>query len=214
MDDESYNLQEVAEMLGISRRALHKRLREGVFPNRFLAQGRHGLETRIPAREVEAALHELHRRSAPRPQPGSSLPTVFRSPHPEVAEDEPETDTPSILPVPRAESLPQRVDIERLREVLLQVVREDREQMVRALRGALATRDDELQALRTQMVEVHRAVERLRERIEGWELTFARAPQVEGPTAATALPSGAEEDLVDQLLRELAELEGLVESRS
>lgn len=202
-------------MLGISRRALHKRLREGVFPNRFLAQGRSGLETRIPAREVEAALFELRQRASQRgPAPGSTLPTVFRAPYPARSEDEPETNTPSIIPVHRAERLPQRPDTEQLRDLLLQVVREDREQTVRALRGALAARDEELLALRTQLVEVHRAVDRLRERIEGWELKGLRETRAEAGLTPTALPSPSEEDLVDQLLRELAELEGLVESRS
>lgn len=200
-------------MLGISRRALHKRLREGIFPNRFLAQGRQGLETRIPASDVEAVLYALRERGSQRPA-GSSLPTVFRHPSPLPVDDEPETDTPSILPVPRAELLPQRIDTEQLRDVLLQVVREDREQVVRALKGALAARDEELHGLRTQMVEVHRAVERLRERIEGWELTVGRPGRLEAGAAPNPLASDVEEDLVDRLLRELAELEGLVEHRS
>ena len=214
MTEESYNLQEVAEMLGISRRALHKRLREGIFPERFLAQGRYGLETRIPASDVEAALHDL-RQSAPQ-RLESSRPEFPRR---ELARgalsapDEPTTDTPTTLPMARVETLPQALDPDRLKDVLLAVVREDREQMLRALRGALASRDEELHGLRTQLVEVHRAVERLRDRIEGWELLVG-SPQRREPGLPVPPPVTPEEDLVDQLLRELAELEGLVQHRS
>ncbi len=209
MTEESYNLQDVAEMLGISRRALHKRLREGVFPERFLAQGRHGLETRIPARDVEAALHQLRVEASSRPERA----VLGLSVRPPESSGEQTTDTPTTLPVQRMEALPERVDVQRLKDALIALVREDREQMLRVLRSALSARDDEVHGLRTQLVEVHRAVERLRERIEGWELTMTASSRVDG---ALGIPAAASpgEDLVDQLLRELAELEGLVEHRS
>src|SRR5688572_8394939 len=74
MRGESYTLREVAELLGVSKRTLQRRIRDGAFPGRFLAPGRHGLETRIPAEDVQRALDDV------RPQKREAALTEMRLP--------------------------------------------------------------------------------------------------------------------------------------
>src|SRR5687768_9051991 len=85
---DSYSLREVGELLGLSRRALQRRIDEGAFPGRFLASGRNGLETRFPAPEVEREV-ELQKRRGWRRE--------------SVISDEP--NTPTITPARELESL-------------------------------------------------------------------------------------------------------------
>jgi excisionase family DNA binding protein len=74
MADDSYTLREVAELLGVSKRTLQRRMQEGAFPNRFLSPGRHGLETRIPADDVRLVLEDLRRHGREQPRAMSVRP--------------------------------------------------------------------------------------------------------------------------------------------
>jgi hypothetical protein len=62
----SYTLRETAELLGVERRVLQRRLQEGAFPYRFLAPGEDGLEIHIPAEDVDAVIEQMQ--STPRPR--------------------------------------------------------------------------------------------------------------------------------------------------
>lgn len=124
----SYSLKEVADLLGVSKRTLQRRIREGAFPGRFLAPGPHGLELRIPADDVKTALESA--RPDERPLP-TVLPSHFASPQ-------------------QAESL----DLEALRDAVLAIAREDRSALISSLESALAARDQEVVALRQEIARL------------------------------------------------------------
>lgn len=133
----SYSLKEVADLLGVSKRTLQRRIREGAFPGRFLAPGPHGLELRIPADDVKTALESA--RPDERPLP-TVLPSQFAS-----------------------QQQPEPVDLEALRDAVLAIAREDRSALISALETALAARDQEVVALRQ---EIARLAELIRTLIE------------------------------------------------
>lgn len=124
----SYSLKEVADLLGVSKRTLQRRIREGAFPGRFLAPGPHGLELRIPADDVKTALESA--RPDERPLP-TILPSHFAN-------------------QPQPESL----DLEALRDAVLAIAREDRSALISSLESALAARDQEVAALRQEIARL------------------------------------------------------------
>lgn len=145
MREESYTLQEVAELLGVSKRTLQRRLRDGAFPSRFLAPGPHGLETRIPAADVRRALEDA-RSLVPDPSAMSGL----------------------VRAAPVAPQAIAAADLEAVRDVVLTITRSERESFLAAIREVSAARESELAGLRRQLAAVHGAVEALRGRIETW----------------------------------------------
>jgi hypothetical protein len=232
MASESYSLREASELLGVSPRVLQRRIQEGAFPGRYLAPGRQGLETRLPAVEVDRAAEDLRRRStigawrdgehaAPiEPRRDTMLaarPTVL-----------PSRELDSIIPFPAPDLAPTggsgsgapsgvtHSDLESLRDAMLAIVREDREMFLTAVRDALMVRDRELVALRQELSGIRRTMESVREGLLGLGRRVGenRGAQqtidaqlwsdlVEG-SAAIVARGGVD---VDALLRELSELE-------
>ena len=204
MPSDSYTLREVAELLGVSKRTLQRRIKEGAFPRRFLAPGRHGLETRIPAEDVQRALEDLRQRQSPR---------VGRVEAAHVSIPATQEINESLIPY-RPEggsSALTQTDLESLRDAMLAIVREDREDFLATVQEALLARDQELAAIRRQLKGVQGAIDRLRKRLE--------APQPaetsrEG-AARTAGGNGGEPGSrfeVDAVLQEIDELERLLAS--
>ncbi|MFO0723764.1 MAG: helix-turn-helix domain-containing protein [Myxococcota bacterium] len=135
----SYSLKEVADLLGVSKRTLQRRIREGAFPGRFLAPGPHGLELRIPAEDVKTALESVRPDERP-------LPTVVPSRY--ATPNEEESDA---------------LDLETLRDAVLAIAREDRSQLIAALETALAARDQEIVALRQEITRLAELIRMLLE---------------------------------------------------
>lgn len=199
MHGDSYTLREVAELLGVSKRTLQRRIREGAFPRRFLSPGRHGMETRIPAADVHAALDEL---STP---DRSMVPTRFR----DGATIPPARDLTDAL-VPYGASALTPHGIEALQTSVLEVVRDEREAFLAAVRDALASRDAEVLALRGQMGALQAAFDRLRRQLEGAAQVEAAVGRSGGE--ATEQSRGADAPAFDvaALLREIDEIEALL----
>lgn len=208
--EDSYTLREVAELLGISKRTLQRRIQEGAFPGRYLAPGPEGLQMRIPAADVERARAELHRAGEGHPTrtlvPGSVKDSLlpYRSS---------EVEAISSAPMYR-ESL-ERADVEELRGVVLNVVREEREMFLTAVRDALIVRDREISELRGELAEMRSAVERMNDGLERFErrLELEWRSQAERPAAWTEIlgvPANGGGVDVDLLLREIGELEAMV----
>lgn len=199
MAAESYTLREAAELLGMSKRTLQRRIQEGAFPGRFLASGRNGLETRIPSEDVKNALEELRRRghsswarpssdSPVRPEvakrlgtnvtvtPGRELESLIPYETPELVSGA----ASSVVSVPAAAvpagpSALTQSDLESLRETMLAMVREDREMFLGAVREALMVRDREIVSLRREVTGMRRAVEAVRGGLESMERRLATA---------------------------------------
>lgn len=188
MRGDSYTLREVSELLGVSKRTLQRRIREGAFPGRFLAPGRHGLETRIPAEDVERALDEIRRGGRP-PALEAGL-TEMRLPTVTPARELEEHRRASIV---TPSSLTHR-DLETLRDAVLAIVREDRESLVAVIRETMESREKELSAVRSQLSTILTTVERIRARVEARE---------EKPLITNS-PDG------DDILRDIEELETLL----
>lgn len=188
MRGESYTLREVSELLGVSKRTLQRRIREGAFPGRFLAPGRHGLETRIPAEDVRRALEDLSRAHESPAEPELRMSTLM------PARELQESHTPGMG---MATALTQR-DLETVRDAVLAIVREDRERLIGVLREAFEVKDREVAALRTQVAAVMAAVERVRQVVEA-----APAGGVSGPSAPASSDEG-------QVLRELEAIEAML----
>ncbi|MCC7380420.1 MAG: helix-turn-helix domain-containing protein [Deltaproteobacteria bacterium] len=190
MRGESYTLREVSELLGVSKRTLQRRIREGAFPGRFLAPGRHGLETRIPAEDVRRALEDLSRAHEvpPAAEPELRMSTLM------PARELQESRAPGMG---MATALTQR-DLETVRDAVLAIVREDRERLIGVLREAFEVKDREVAALRTQMAAVLAAVERVRQVVES-----APVPAV----SAGVAPASSDEG---QVLRELEAIEAML----
>jgi len=207
MSGESYTLREVAELLGVSKRTLQRRIKDGAFPQRFLAPGRHGLETRIPAEDVQQALEELkHKTRVPRfavsQAPASIKPTVLSTPYP-VATNE------------FSSSLSMSVnDLEAFRDSMLETIREEREQFLGTLRDALLSRDRELDALRGQVGSLEQVILRLQDRLQNITEEPKRlpAPEREDPSLLPARVLSSEEMSVEAktILDEIETLEALL----
>ena len=207
MAEDSYSLREVAELLGISKRTLQRRIQEGAFPGRYLAPGPEGLQMRIPAADVERA----------RAESGDGHPT--RTLVPGAMKDSllpyrpGEVETISSAPIYR-DSV-ERTGVEELRSLVLGVVREEREMFLTAIRDALIVRDREIAELRGEITELRGSVERMHEGVERFErlLESEWRAQAERPAAWTELlgvPANGGGVDVDLLLREIGELEAMV----
>lgn len=186
MPGESYTLREVAELLGVSKRTLQRRMKEGAFPGRYLAPGRHGLETRIPGDDVMRALDDL--RSAGPQRAGETL-----LPASELND--------SLVPFAGPSHLVPAVDLERVRSVVAEVLREDRAEILSVVEAVLLQRAEELSAIRKQIADVLVAVERIRAHVE----RPGAPPAVE---AFTVVPAGRPE--VEAMLREIDEIERML----
>lgn len=181
MRGESYTIQEVAELLGVSKRTLQRRLREGAFPGRFLAPGPHGLETRIPAHDVRRVLSGSEDADEERSMVSRSAPLA--------------TSTSAAL----APS-----DLEAVRDAVIAITRADREAMLGAVRDALVARDRELMALRGQVGALQSALDRLRLSIEGWREEHAvQHREEEAPVVRDAGASVLQE--IEEMLSQLSE---------
>jgi len=181
MSGDSYTLREVAELLGVSKRTLQRRMKEGAFPRRFLAPGRHGLETRIPADDVARALEDLR---------GGGV--GFAAPLPVPAEV-----TDSLLPVAREVGVA-AADPGALRAIVAEVLREERTEFLEVVRTAVALQHSALLDLNTKLAEIHVALERLRASLAG------------GPAGAPA-PRRVEVEHVLQEIDEIERMLALVQ---
>lgn len=181
MRGESYTLQEVAELLGVSKRTLQRRIREGAFPGRFLSPGPHGLETRIPADDVRRALDDTR-------------PDVEHENRSMLVRHEPRP----------ASSALTTSDLEAVRDAVIAITRSDRDALLEAVRDAITSRDREIAAMRAQLGSLQGSVERLRHRIEAW--TEAPAPAPPSSTRDSRRPSVATPDLGAALLDDIEEM--------
>ncbi len=196
MPGDSYTLREVAELLGVSKRTLQRRIREGAFPGRYLAPGRHGLETRIPAEEVQQALDDLR-----------GVPVQSMVPHPARTVSPAPAFTDSVVPYDSRgpSSSLTTSDLESLRDAMIAIVREDRETFLATVQNALVARDRELNAIRGQLAGLHTAFDRLRTRVEATALSAPpAAPTSNGRDAGFDVESVIEE--IDEIERLLANL--------
>jgi excisionase family DNA binding protein len=220
MADDSYTLREVAELLGVSKRSLQRRIQEGAFPNRFLRPGRHGLETRIPAEDVRRVMEEIRRHG--REQPRSTAMSVRPRPaeralYPDpldnaVASYEPDA-IDHISSSPIVENALTAGDLDSLRETMLSTVREEREMFLAAVRSALTLRDreiaglkDEVSRMRDLMENVRSGVERLERRVRA---DAQREADAELQEWVEALGTRSAVD-AEAVLRELGELESIL----
>ncbi len=78
-EEPSYSLKESAEFLGISKRTLQRKLKDGFFPGRFLTDTKFGMQIRIPRSELLAFSHSNKKNTLPasrrrRKERKSSLP--------------------------------------------------------------------------------------------------------------------------------------------
>jgi hypothetical protein len=228
---DSYSLREVAEILGLSRRALQQRIEQGAFPGRFTAAGRSGLETRVPSEDVEREL-ELRRRR------GQS---AWRRAD-EGGEEEAGSSSEAkgtITPTRELESLvpyrtPELVesstgsgsgasggaltqsDLESMRDAMLAIVREDREMFLSVVREALVARDREIVALKHDLTAMHRTLEGVRNGLEAIERRLLEKrggdQTIDAQLWTDLLAAGPADASVDveSLLREISELEQLL----
>lgn len=171
MASESYTLKEVAELLGVSKRTLQRRIREGAFPHRFLAPGPHGLETRIPATDLEELEPDA---------PDAALPSpVTRTLVPQQ-------------PLALAPATLSAADLEAVRETVLVLARQERESVLALVQQSLDAHAREAEALRAQLASVQGAVERLRRRLEAWMEAKPGTSFAHDAGGREALTSGAD----------------------
>lgn len=215
MSEDSYTLAEVAELLGMSKRTLQRRIQEGAFPGRYLAPGVAGLEMRIPAADVIRAQRELARERSPE---------VTRTIAPAPIEDRSDSFLPvrgsEIAAISSAPILRESVhstSVEEVRGIVVDLLREERELFLAAVRDALVVRDREVSELRSEITRLRESVESMQLAVEqfGLELRREWRAQADRPAAWSevlgAPKNGGGVD-VDGLLRELGELEALVQS--
>jgi excisionase family DNA binding protein len=221
---DSYSLREVAELLGVSKRTLQRRIQEGAFPGRFLAAGRHGLETRIPAEDLEHALDELRRQGAGwrgTDEPVARSPTAspkreLESLVPYSAYQTPEVVAPSSSAGLGHPSALTQTDLESLRDAMLAIVREDREMFLGAIREALMMRDREIGDLQHELSSVRRALEGVRSGMEQIERRLIQGRDVDHVTgrewAELVLGNGGSRSAldIDAVLKDLGELEAML----
>ena len=196
MPGESYSLREVAELLGVSKRTLQRRIKEGAFPGRFLAPGRHGLETRVPAADVQRALDELGSR-----HPGSYPPSVV--PPSDGREEQ-------LVPYRSGPTALTHTDLDALKDSMVALVREDRQHFLATVQEALDDRTRELSALRGQIAGLQGAVDRLRRKLESGELATPSMRPSELVLESAASDRRAFD--VDAVLKEIQEIEDLLDS--
>lgn len=230
---DSYSLREVAELLGLSRRALQRRIEEGAFPGRFTAAGRSGLETRVPSEDVERELELRRRRGQSSPgwrraerEDESIASSEAGSARPEVTVT-PSRELESLVPYRRAEivesgslgsggpgSALTQSDLESMRDAMLAIVREDREMFLSVVREALVARDREIVTLKHDLATMQRTMEGVRSGLEAIERRLsARGEQtIDAQVWADLLAGESSESSVDvdALLREISELEQLL----
>lgn len=213
MADDSYTLAEVAELLGMSKRTLQRRIQEGAFPGRYLAPGVAGLEMRIPAADVVRAQRELVR---------EAMPEATRTLAPAPIEDRRDSFLPRASEVAAISSAPifreavEHSSVEQIRRAVVELVREEREMFLAAVRDALVLRDRELSELRADIGALRDSVETVRETVERFENELQREwrAQADRPAAwseVLGVPKNGGGVDVDALLRELGELEALVD---
>jgi excisionase family DNA binding protein len=206
MSGESYTLREVAELLGVSKRTLQRRIKDGAFPRRFLSPGRHGLETRIPVEDVQQALNDLkHQTRYPR-FALSQKPVAASSPGPakSYAASPSEFETRVSMSV---------TDLESFRDSMIETIRDEREVFLQTLRDALVSRDQELDALRGQVGQLEQVILLLQDKLQG----SSNAPVLldAAPKDQTLLPASTDtEDPVAEdaqsILQEIEQLEALL----
>lgn len=214
MAEESYTLPEVADLLGMSRRTLQRRIQEGAFPGRYLAPGVGGLEMRIPAADVVRAQRELAREATPE---------MTRTIAPAPIDDRRDSFLPRPGEVAAISSAPvfreavETGSVEHIRRAVVELVREEREMFLGAVRDALVVRDRELTELRSEIEALRGSVEGVRNAVErfGTELQREWRAREDRPAAwseVLGVPKNGGGALdVDSLLRELGELEALVD---
>jgi len=177
VSDDSYTLKEVAELLGVSKRTLQRRIREGAFPHKFLAPGRHGLETRIPAGDVRLLL-----------EAGRAQDSIAAN--------------RTLVPQSTALALTGGLtagDLETVRETVIALARQERESVLQLVQQSLDAQEQEAAALRSQIASVQSAVDRLRRRLEAW-IEAPSAPYPSDP------PSTRSDDYGSSLLGEIEAL--------
>lgn len=219
---DSYSLREVAELLGLSKRALQRRIEEGAFPGRFTVAGRNGLETRVPSNEVEREAGRggsAWRRESSEPSskvstgstivPARELESLVPYRTPEIV------DSAAAISSSGGSSVTQS-DLESMRDAMLAIVREDREMFLSVVRDALVARDREIVALKHDLGAMHRTIEGVRTGLESIEkrLLERRGSEqtIDAQVWADVMAEGPGESTVDvdALLREIAELEQLL----
>lgn len=219
MAGDSYTLREVAELLGVSKRTLQRRIQEGAFPNRFLAPGRHGLETRIPAEDVRRVLDELrrHGRAEPRramsvrPRPAMERTVLPQEPLDSLVPSYDATPVDHISSAPPGTALTQD-DVDSLRDAMLSVVREEREMFLAAVRSALTLRDREIAGLKEELGRLRETMERVRSGVERMERRVRSDAEDADAEAWLDLlvPQGTQPVDVESILHELGELESML----
>lgn len=201
---ESYTLREVAELLGISKRTLQRRIQEGAFPGRFLAPGRHGLETRIPAEDVRRMLDELRRHGQ----------AAWRE-SPEVGQRE-----DGLVKFGETALPPERVmesgltyrDLDSLRDAVLAIVREERDVFMRAVKVAMDSKDQEISRLRDDMGRIRSLLDSMRGEMREVRQSLSTESKKEGWSEVMGV--GPESVDVEVLLKQMGELEAMVNSLS
>ena len=183
MTKESYSLQEVAERLGISRRTLQRRIKEGEFPRRRLQQTSSGWETRIDAIDVEDALRRETESYFSTDQDSSSQ------------------DNTSL----------NRQDLEWLSSTFLQAVHEERQVFLQAIREISEARSYEFKALESHIERLEQTVESLQDKLQNpteWPMLL-EAPSPNASRLPAVIADGTDPE-ADILHRELDELEQLL----
>ncbi len=211
MANESYNLREVAELLGVNKRTLQRRIQEGAFPGRYLAPGVAGLEMRIPSADVDRARRELAREAAPI---ATATITPVGGRHDSLLPYR-AGEVESISSGPIFRDSTHRVEVEEIRDVVVSLVREEREMFLGAVRDALIVRDREVADLRKEVSGLRESMEAVRAGVERFERKLesewrARADRPAAWSEVLGVPAKSGAVDVDDLLRELSELEALV----
>ncbi len=230
MEADSYTLREVAEILGVSKRTLQRRMREGAFPGRFLSPGRHGLETRIPAEDLSEVLQDLHRQGRAtwrrdRPEKGADAPSSpsakkalrVRERVAEVAPAEPED---SLVPYQAAMASKSEsrgvstTDLESVRDVALAIVREERAAFLEVVRDNTERQAHEMTELRDELLSLHESVRAVRIGLKNIEhrVTEVISPATDNWNEPTPIVSSGDARL-EGVLEEIGQLEALLAAR-
>ncbi len=223
MSTESYTLRQVAELLGLTRRALQQRIHAGAFPGRFLAMGPDGPEMHVPARDVEQLLEasrgrgrdwveatqvDQQARSLPPGQASLIGPRDDDEVFLRLSDGELEVASSPAYPSPLAEP-----DLEALRAWVIAAVREERAAVVAGLREALQARDHEVGRLRDEIVGLRRVMEQTASGVKALEVREAhRAARLQEERAGWAelLARTEPQPDLEHIERELDALESML----